>query len=510
MKKLIPILGLAAVSLVSSCTSKSADKAKENQREEMIENLAVDSMTLQNIGLGFATNPNNIDELYFNDQLVQGGQWRSFEVISSTYFKDANQVYWRFSDNKISVISWADPATFKILDNEYTADANNVYYLGKKIDLLNPKTVKALWGGYIKDDKNVFYLDRYMKVADAETFTVSMQQDTYGYEVIVAKDVHNEYNLDQIHVEGKKQESWYKAIDRSKRPKKDYFLHLAKEGEVQIDEASLTVVGNFFKTKDGLYIIGGSEGWDEVDQVVSFVNDSTPRYGFDYNPSLKNLQHIKGIYYKANDTIYIGEYDLDAMTMEDGETNVDAKSFKVIDDMIAVDKFNVYVKDIIVEDLDPNTTQVKRIVDDKEHVEDTRYIADKNYTYVRDGTRLRPEKTSLQIDIATLEPIQGVYYKDKNHIYCGDTIVAADYATFKSLDGVYAIDKENVYYYGRFVCKDPTNFRLIQKTGQYIDGIGIMLQDGKFNRLIQNGEIVTGKRYKIPVPKKEIGLEVVQ
>lgn len=74
MKKLIPILGLAAVSLVSSCTSKSADKAKENQREEMIENLAVDSMTLQNIGLGFATNPNNIDELYFNDQLVQGGQ----------------------------------------------------------------------------------------------------------------------------------------------------------------------------------------------------------------------------------------------------------------------------------------------------------------------------------------------------------------------------------------------------------------------------------------------------
>lgn len=133
----------------------------------------------------------------------------------------------------------------------------------------------------------------------------------------------------------------------------------------------------------------------------------------------------------------------------------------------------------LIEEADPFTfrevTNVSSIFADKNHVFLYRPV-DSNKKEDTPGRTERKFCIMEGIDGASFTYVQDrwdtLYWKDKNHVYCGDDLKkmeSADVKTFKYLDFAFGRDKNNIYYKDRIIGIKPDRFTL-NKNGFIYDG----------------------------------------
>ncbi|WP_435308138.1 DKNYY domain-containing protein [Sebaldella termitidis] len=208
------------------------------------------------------------------------------------------------------------------------------------------------------------------------------------------------------------------------------------------------------------------------------VSDYTPIKitDFDRDKEKKFVSDGKNIYYQ-NENNYS-----DSTKYYSVFQTADAKTFSVINDLLAKDKNNVYYitrwKNIPLKDADPKTFEYigesypfvyvrdKKRVYAVEKLGDPIYIIknadpatfmvlkenyskDKNHVYFQ-------EKPAKGIDVKTFEVLGYFHVKDKNNIYVREhydykPIRGADMKTFEILTSLYTKDKNNVYYDSKII-----------------------------------------------------------
>lgn len=98
----------------------------------------------------------------------------SFEVLSETYTRDKNRVYYKVISNDefiVIVLPEVDPASFELLEGNLTRDKNRVWYSSRIRHGVDAATVKPIEGGPVYKDKNsVFYQYDAIAGADPATF----------------------------------------------------------------------------------------------------------------------------------------------------------------------------------------------------------------------------------------------------------------------------------------------------------------------------------------------------
>lgn len=150
----------------------------------------------------------------------------------------------------------------------------------------------------------------------------------------------------------------------------------------------------------------------------------------------------------------------DGVVLHADKKAVDAKTFKQLDDIYAVDKDNVYkyVKNslyigyILLKKYDPvDFSKAFKSMNEQEFFRYLQYI-------VIDGV----DKESFVL----LSPGNGWYAKDKNRIYFQDKpLDDADYASFTLLSPSYAKDNSHVWRDGRLLIDaDPDSFQYFNYT----------------------------------------------
>jgi hypothetical protein len=105
---------------------------------------------------------------------AEGLDVASFEVLSETYARDKNRVYYKVVSNDefiVIVLPEADPASFELLESNLTRDKNRVWYSSRIRHGVDAATVKPIEGGPVYKDKNsVFYQYDAIAGADPATF----------------------------------------------------------------------------------------------------------------------------------------------------------------------------------------------------------------------------------------------------------------------------------------------------------------------------------------------------
>jgi len=105
---------------------------------------------------------------------AEGLDVASFEVLSETYTRDKNRVYYKVVSNDefiVIVLPEADPASFELLEGNLTRDKNRVWYSSRIRHGVDAATVKPIEGGPVYKDKNsVFYQYDAIAGADPATF----------------------------------------------------------------------------------------------------------------------------------------------------------------------------------------------------------------------------------------------------------------------------------------------------------------------------------------------------
>ena len=103
------------------------------------------------------------NHVFFNDEILENADAKTFENIQSSYYKDKNNVFILQGTNVDARILAADPNTFKILKEfSWTKDQNNVFYGRQKLANANVKTFTAIDENWGKDDK--YYYNRENKI----------------------------------------------------------------------------------------------------------------------------------------------------------------------------------------------------------------------------------------------------------------------------------------------------------------------------------------------------------
>ncbi len=116
--------------------------------------------------------------VYYEAELIEGSDEKTFEVLQQHYARDKNHVY-----HQEEVIEVVDPATFTIIDYNYQKDKNFVYYRDddihvafpfpfdvlKIVERANPSTFEV-FEGYARDDNHVYWGDLLIEGADVDTF----------------------------------------------------------------------------------------------------------------------------------------------------------------------------------------------------------------------------------------------------------------------------------------------------------------------------------------------------
>ncbi len=105
---------------------------------------------------------------------AEGLDVASFEVLSETYTRDENRVYYKVVSNDeffVIVLPEADPASFELLEGNLTRDKSRVWYNYEIQDAVDAATVEPIEGGPVYKDKNsVFY--QYDAIAGADPATL--------------------------------------------------------------------------------------------------------------------------------------------------------------------------------------------------------------------------------------------------------------------------------------------------------------------------------------------------
>ncbi len=91
--------------------------------------------------------------------------YESFLKIGNGYAKDKFQVY--FQD---SIVTYADPLTFRTQEFPYGQDKNNRYDGVKKLNIKDPDSFESLQFGFTKDKFNVYNNGNIVEDADPATF----------------------------------------------------------------------------------------------------------------------------------------------------------------------------------------------------------------------------------------------------------------------------------------------------------------------------------------------------
>ena len=105
---------------------------------------------------------------------AEGLDVASFEVLSETYTRDANRVYYKVVSNDefiVIVLPEADPASFELLEGNLTRDKSRVWYNFEIRQGVDAATVEPIAGGPVYKDKNsVFYQYQAIEGADPASF----------------------------------------------------------------------------------------------------------------------------------------------------------------------------------------------------------------------------------------------------------------------------------------------------------------------------------------------------
>lgn len=118
------------------------------------------------------------------------------------YAKDNKQVYtWDVTSNgeDITVLSGADPATFRVLGYEWAADTNKVYRRAQVMKGLDPSTLKivcaesedssTIYIDYIRDNDQLFYKEQEVKIPEGiELQKLTCVEDLFGNPFVSYKD----------------------------------------------------------------------------------------------------------------------------------------------------------------------------------------------------------------------------------------------------------------------------------------------------------------------------------
>lgn len=105
---------------------------------------------------------------------AEGLDVASFEVLSETYTRDKNRVYYKVVSNDefiVIALPEADPASFELLEGGLTRDKSRVWYNDRIQQGVDAATVEPIAGGPVYRDKNsVFYQYDVIAGADPATF----------------------------------------------------------------------------------------------------------------------------------------------------------------------------------------------------------------------------------------------------------------------------------------------------------------------------------------------------
>lgn len=105
---------------------------------------------------------------------AEGLDVASFEVLSETYTRDKNRVYYKVVSNDefiVIVLPEADPASFELVEGGLTRDKSRVWYNDRIQQGVDAATVEPIKGGPVYKDKNsVFYQDQAIEGADPASF----------------------------------------------------------------------------------------------------------------------------------------------------------------------------------------------------------------------------------------------------------------------------------------------------------------------------------------------------
>jgi len=140
----------------------------------------------------FARDKNHV---YKSGEVLAGIDPETFELVTSSIWKDRRAVYYDSSQN---VIAGVDPATFEVVGRNYGKDKNSVFYLQhpfKKLPNAEPASFRVVDDKYAKDKRQVYYYANLLAGAQAASFQVfKLSGCTASY----GKDINRVYYEDGV------------------------------------------------------------------------------------------------------------------------------------------------------------------------------------------------------------------------------------------------------------------------------------------------------------------------
>lgn len=209
-------------------------------------------------------------EVYYQDELIEGADPETFEILCSIYAKDKNNAYY-----ELFAFENAHVETFDIVDHLYAKDKNHVYLLSHIIKDADSATFEYLGGNYSKDKTQV-YTGFLKLLQDVDVITFQYVGDGYS------KDINNVYykssqdieivegaNVYEFQVLTREIEGYGYAKDTK---------NVYREGEILkgFDAVSFEVVGSYgysWYTKDKTHVYDDGEIIEGVDPANCTVEN---------------------------------------------------------------------------------------------------------------------------------------------------------------------------------------------------------------------------------------------
>ena len=328
----------------------------------------------------------------------------------------------------ISNVEGADVATFstdedKFYSKFYAVDAKHVYYKGTILKGANPSHTKFLGGGYdrdnyqndgyLKDDHTVYFFGQLIEGADAPSF-----ESMPAYEDIKSPTERVGYFRDKHHIYLNGKVLAGDAATVRSLPYQYYVdaQHIYAQGTVL--EGALP---NAFKMKSAYLLSNGrvflndtrlpleAQSFEEVNKVYGSIYTSceAPPYW--------------GSVLKDRNGIYVYQPSGEINILKD----VDAASFRIVSDGLAVDKNQIYLYSTSSDHLQFIPLQLSPQKAYREHIktanESSVFYKDDHRIYVMDDTAPKNLEETMKVDASTF----GVFTKldkmlifnDKNNLY---------------------------------------------------------------------------------------------
>lgn len=139
------------------------------------------------------------DKVYYNEKIVDGADFITFEILNYNYAKDKNNVY-----REGLLMGQADPSTFEVINGLFSKDKNMVYqgYNGK-LPYIDPNTVEAIDENFFKDKNGIYIHGTKIQGVDIISFEVigesySKDKNNVYYHItsILGADVNTFKSLD--------------------------------------------------------------------------------------------------------------------------------------------------------------------------------------------------------------------------------------------------------------------------------------------------------------------------